>query len=323
MRAPLQLRALLVALLILPLSGCFFRSHRVAPRLGATSLKEATKDQLISTINDEAAKIQTLNATVDISAEIGGEKKGKVTDYQDIRGYLLVREPDMLRLIGLFPVVRNTAFDMVSDGTEFKLSIPVQKKFITGRNEIPMPTTASLENLRPQVIFDALLLHVIDPKTEIAVLENGTDEVLDPKTHKKAEQPNYMVTVIRKGQDGWYLNRKIVFSRVDLLPHRQIVYDKQGNIATDAHYEKFENFNGVNFPATIQIIRPQEEYSIILTIVKMTINAQLRDDQFALAQPPGSQLIDLDKQQPTGLRASDGHTANALAPQKNQPKKKP
>jgi hypothetical protein len=320
MRALPQFRALLVALLMVPLAGCFFRSHRLAPRVGTAALKEATKDQLVSIINTEAAKIQTLNATVDISAEVGGANKGKVTDYQDIRGYLLVREPEMLRLIGLFPVVRNTAFDMVSDGTEFKLSIPVQRKFITGRNDILQPTTASLENLRPQVIFDALLLHQIDPRTEIAVLENGTEQVLDPKTHKMVEEPNYMVTVIRKGQEGWYLNRKIVFSRVDLLPHRQIVYDKQGNIATDAHYEKFENFNGVNFPATIQIIRPQEEYSIILTIVKMTINQPLRDDQFALAQPPGSQLIDLDKQQSTGLRASDGHSA--VAP-KTPPKKKP
>ena len=320
MKVSIQLRAVLVALLILPLSGCFFRSHRVQPRLGAATLKTATKEQLISVINTEAAKIQTLNATVDISAEVGGEKKGKVTDYQDIRGYMLVREPEMLRLIGLFPVVRNTAFDMVSDGTDFKLSIPVQHKFITGRNEIPMPTTASLENLRPQVIFDALLLHMIDPKTEIAVLENGTEQVLDPKTHKTVEEPDYMVTVIRQGQDGWYLNRKIVFSRADLLPHRQIVYDKLGNIATDAHYDHFENFNGVNFPGTIQIIRPQEEYSIIITIVKMTVNQPLRNDQFALAQPPGSQLIDLDKQQPTGLRASDGHSA---VPQKSPQKKKP
>src|SRR5690242_1237704 len=124
MKAPNQLRVLLAAVVLLPLSGCFFRSHRVQPRLGSASLKEATKEQLISVINTEAAKIQTLNATVDISAEVGGANKGKVTDYQDIRGYLLVREPEMLRLIGLLPVVRNTAFDMVSDGTEFKLSIP-------------------------------------------------------------------------------------------------------------------------------------------------------------------------------------------------------
>ena len=299
-----QLRACLPILLILPLSACFFRSHTVQPRMGSAILRESTKEELVERINVEAGKIRTLNATVDISAEVGGFRKTKVKEYVDIRGYLLVREPEMLRLIGLFPVVRNTLFDMVSDGKRFELSIPPQRKFIVGANDVMQPTTASLENLRPQAIFDALLLHVIDPENEIAVLESGTEPVVDPKTHKLVEEPNYMVAVIRRGQQGWYLNRKIVFSRVDLQPHRQIVYDKLGNIATDARYEHFDNFGGVNFPATIQIVRPQEEYSIILTIVKMQVNGPLRDDQFALQQPPGSTLVNLDEK-----RAAADHTS--------------
>jgi uncharacterized protein YajQ (UPF0234 family) len=32
----------------------------------------------------------------------------KVTDYQQIRGYILLRKPAMLRMIGLLPIVRNT-----------------------------------------------------------------------------------------------------------------------------------------------------------------------------------------------------------------------
>ena len=67
---------------------------------------------------------------------MGGEKKGKVTDYQEIRGYILVRKPDMLRMIGLFPIVRNTAFDMVSDGDRFKLSVPAKNKFYVGSAEV-------------------------------------------------------------------------------------------------------------------------------------------------------------------------------------------
>ena len=65
-------------------------------------------------------------------SSVGGEKKGKVTDYEEIRGYILVRKPDMLRMIGLFPIVRNKAFDMVSEGDEFKLSIPAKNKFYVG-----------------------------------------------------------------------------------------------------------------------------------------------------------------------------------------------
>ena len=314
---------LFVLALLLPLTGCFFRSHTVAPRMGTAALREATKDELIQSIDTEAAKIQTLDATVDISAEVGGAKKGKVTDYQDIKGYLLVREPKELRLIGLFPVVRNKAFDMVSDGDSFQLLIPTKNKFIVGRNDVITPSAASLENLRPQAIFDALLLHVIDPKNEIAVLETGSEDVIDPKSHRVVSQPDYMVTIVRRGEQGWFLSRKIVFSRVDLQPHRQIVYDKMGNVATDAHYENFQNFSGINFPATIQILRPQEEYSIVLTIEKMTINAPLKDEQFALAQPPGSTLVRLDQGQSTGLRASDGQALQGKQPGGKQNSKPP
>ena len=80
--------------------------------------------------------MQTLNATVNIDTSVGGESKGKVTDYQEISGYILVRRPNMMRMIGLFPMVRNKAFDMVSDGNEFKLWIPVKNKFYVGHNHV-------------------------------------------------------------------------------------------------------------------------------------------------------------------------------------------
>jgi hypothetical protein len=43
----------------------------------------------------------------------------------------------MLRMKGLMPVVRNTAFDMVSDGQEFKIWIPPTNKFVMGANNAP------------------------------------------------------------------------------------------------------------------------------------------------------------------------------------------
>src|SRR5437660_11796269 len=158
-------------LCLLPLGGCLFRSHSVERKVSTAVLKEATKDQLIEIINREASKIQTLNATVDISPAVGGSKKGKVTEYQEIRGYILLRKPSMLRMIGLFPIVRNRAFDMVSDGETFKVSIPVKNRFIIGRNNLIHPTGSALENIRPQHIFDALLLREIDPSKEASFIE--------------------------------------------------------------------------------------------------------------------------------------------------------
>src|SRR5271170_3758378 len=122
--------------LLLGETGCLFRTRVVEPRTSTAKLQTSTKQELVARINQEATGIKTLNATVDIDTSVGGEKKGKITEYQEIRGYILVRKPDMLRMIGLFPIVRNTAFDMVSDGNRFKLSIPAKSKFYVGHNNV-------------------------------------------------------------------------------------------------------------------------------------------------------------------------------------------
>jgi len=290
----LPFRAILALALALPLTGCLFRSHKVERNLSTAQLQTATKQQLIDHINTQASKIQSLTATVDIDTSVGGVKKGKVTDYREIRGYVLVRKPSMLRMIGLMPIVRNRAFDMVSDGQNFKLWIPPKNKFVMGRNDVVHPSSQPLENIRPQQIYDALLLQPIDPQNEIAILEMGSEMVEDPETHKIVVQPDYELNVIRRTDRDWYLDRKIVFNRYDLHPDRELIYDQQGSLVTDTHYSDFRNYAGVRFPSVIRIWRPQEEYSILLKMVKLQLNQPLTDEQFALQPPPGAQLVTLD-----------------------------
>jgi outer membrane lipoprotein-sorting protein len=274
-------------------------------------LLTATLPELVDKINAEAAKVQSLNATINIDTSVGGAKKGKVTDFQEISGYLLLRRPSMIRMIGLFPLVRNKAFDMVSDGDQFKLWIPVKNKFYVGHNGVVKPGDTPLEDLRPQAIYDALLFHRIDPEKEIAVLESDHPMTVDEKTKRVTEGATYVVDVITKDPDGnYYLQRKVIFDRVDLIPDHQVFYDKKGAVVTQAEYEAFRYFNNVRFPTVIQIKRPQEEYDITLAITKLALNEPLKDDQFALDQPPGSQLVNLDQQ---SVNAAVGSAAAAPA----------
>ena len=297
-------RVALALLAVLPLTGCLFRSHKIEPPITSVQLKTATQQQLIDYVNTQAAAIQTMQATVDIDTTVGGAQKGKVTDYEEIRGYVLARKPAMLRMIGLMPIVRNKAFDMVSDGQGFKLWIPSKNRFVVGRNDVETRNPAQpLENLRPQYIYDALLLRSIDPQNEIAVLENDTELVSDAKSHK-VSRADYEVDVIRKGEHGWTLSRKIVFSRTDLLPHRQLLYDGDGNVTTNALYNNYKNDKGVDFPWQIEIARPQEEYDITLNIVKLDLNQSLPDDKFILEQPVGAEVVHLGKPEAQSLPAS-------------------
>jgi hypothetical protein len=290
-------------------TGCLFHTRVVEARTSTAKLQTSTKQQLVDMVNTEAGKIKTLNATVNIATSVGGERKGKVTDYEEIRGYILVRKPDMLRMIGLFPIVRNKAFDMVSDGSEFKLSIPAKNKFYVGHNDVQNPGTNPLEQLRPQVIYNALLLPGIDSKDDIPVLENSTEIIYDPKKKKELEQPDYVLDIIHRTGNEWVLARKIIFDRTTLVPHQQIIYDPAGAVATVATYQVYRDYNGVSFPNVIEINRPKEEYSIRLTVEKLVMNEELRDDQFALTQPVGSILVNLD--QPQSNQAASSHAPDA------------
>jgi len=284
---------------IAPFTGCLFRTRRVEQNISTVPLKNATKTELVAYINTQAAKIETMQAKVDIDTSVGGAKKGQVTEYREIRGYVLARKPAMLRMIGLLPLIRDTAFDMVSDGHEFKLSIPPRNQFFVGRNDVAPPNPRQpLESLRPQVIYDALLLRPIDPEHhEYAAMLVDTETVPGEKG-RKLQQADYEIYVYRIENDDLWPSRKIIFDRVNLLPDRQLIYDQTGSVVTDVRYSNYKDYHGVLFPSVIEIRRPEEEYDITLHVLELEINLPLDSNKFVLEKPPGAHEIRLDRQQP-------------------------
>jgi len=302
--------ALTLLVAVLPTTGCLFRTRPVEEKYSKAPLRETSQAALIDSIRQQAERVQSMQATVDIDTSAGGVKKGEVTDYKEIRGYVLARKPAMLHMIGLLPIVRTTAFDMVSNGDEFKLWIPPRNRFVVGRNEVQSHNPAQpMESIRPQDIYDALLIRPIDPEREIAVLENSYEILHDSKGNRVLQEDYELIVIRKKGENEGVLSRKIVFSRTDLLPHQQYIYDDLGNLATDARYANYKDYDGVTFPSRIEIDRPQEEYDIKLNILKLEINKPLRDDQFALEQPPGAVVVHLDRPQ-SSAAAPPSNTQN-------------
>jgi hypothetical protein len=110
----------------------------------------------------------------------------------------------------------------------------------------------------------------------------------------------YILHFVRVQPDGEILpTRSVWFSRINLHVARQLVYDPSGNILTDARYSDWQNYDSVPFPKTIDITRPQDEYAVVLSVVKMEINRGVSADKFVLEQPEGTQLQVLGKPGPT------------------------
>jgi outer membrane lipoprotein-sorting protein len=274
-------------MLALALSSCVVK-RRLIVRKGAPNsqptLQVASAPELLGKIADQYNAIQNLTVTADMTPALGTAEKSHITEYKDVRGYVLFRKPADIRIIGLYPVLRNTAFDMVSTGDTFRLYLPSRNQFVEGRNEIVEPSKNKLENLRPQHFLDAIFVQPFPPKDKV-ILENLTDE----------DNAYYILHDVRESQPGVLdLLRTVWFDRVNLQMARQIILDKAGNILTDARYANWTAFDNVPFPKHIEINRPQDEYSVVLDVVKMDINKGVSDDKFVLNQPPGSNLRNLE-----------------------------
>jgi outer membrane lipoprotein-sorting protein len=298
---------LLFCLISSGLTSCLVRRRSIARQGGQVNqaLLIADRPTLIEAVQKQYEAIRDFNAEVNMVPALGTTEKNKVTEYKDVRAYILFRKPSDIRIIGLYPVVRNKAFDMVSNGTDFKLYVPARNRFIVGKNELSQPSPNKLENLRPQHFQDAILVHPLEPNDRV-LMENFTDE----------DNAFYILHVVRdNGNQQLQLIRTIWFNRVDLKLARQLIFDPSGNILTDARYSEWKVYDGAPFPKHIEINRPRDEYAVVIDIVKMDINKGVGADKFALDQPEGTTLQMLG--QP--ITASP---APATPSGKGQPKKK-
>jgi hypothetical protein len=280
-------------LLCLPLlTGCLYHTRKLQTPQAPAAVMTASVDQLASRIKDTYESIHSLSATVDLQASVGGLRKGTVTDYASFRGFILVRKPEMLRVLGLLPVVRTTAFDLVSDGTDFKLLIPPQSKAIEGKNSVTTKSANPLMDLRPNLFFDSMLVREIAPEDEV-ILTTDNNVIQDPRTKKWFEERDYLLSIVREKNAPKETNalreliprRVIRFNRENLQPIEQDIYNQDGAIETQTLYGPPQKFGDVMFPGVVTIKRPLEEFQIVITIQKLVLNQSLADDQFELKFP--------------------------------------
>lgn len=277
----------LLLLILLPLmNGCLVRTRKLKQVKMPSVVMTATADDLVRAINDRCDAIQSFTATVEFEATVGGPNKGKEKTYTSFTGYILLRKPESLRVIGKVPILHTTAFDLASDGNTFKLWVPHENKVFEGPNTVTKESPNTLENFRPNIFSDSLLIKCIDPN-DLLTLTSDTDTKLDPKTKQLMMQVDYVLTVLQRKDDRRDLvpERVIRFNRVDLRPYEEDIYDAKGQIQTQAIYGADQKFGDVMFPGSITIKRPLEEYQIVITFAKLVTNLKLNNDQFELKTP--------------------------------------
>lgn len=285
---------MLTAALSLSATGCLKHTRLIERPQQPPIVLTSGAEQVIEGLDERFDAIHTMKATVMIRASVGGESKGKITDYTSIRGYILLRQPGMLRVLGLLPVVETRAFDMVSNGKNFKLLIPPKNQAVVGTGQVTRPSSNPLMNLRPAVFFDSLLIQKINPD-DLVYMTTNTRVIRKPDSKHLTAEPDYDLGILRRKGNSQQLVpvRVIHISRTNLLPSQLDEYDSNGTLITKTTYDKYEKFENISFPTHILIDRPVDGYQLDLTILKLTFNQPLADDQFELKIPPGTKVKQL------------------------------
>jgi outer membrane lipoprotein-sorting protein len=249
----------------------------------------ASVQDLITEINTQSAAVHTLSAIVNLEASTGSVYSGVIKQYHNVRGYILFKSPDQIRVIGQAPVVHTDIFDMVSAGQQFRLYVPSQNKFYIGTASVTNRPGNSLEKFRPQHIVDALVLRPIDSSDESFFREDVSEDF----------KHYYVIGVLNPLKVGQVnLRRKIWFNRSDMQIVRVQLYGPEGEYQEDVHYSNYQDFGSVHYPMRITIARPEEGYSLAITFLKAVFNGPIPASKFSLPRPANAQLVNLSSTQP-------------------------
>jgi outer membrane lipoprotein-sorting protein len=128
-----------------------------------------------------------------------------------------------------------------------------------------------------------------------------------------------ILTRPRASGEGMEIDRKVWFDRSNLRVSRMEIYGPDGRLDADIAYSNWQPAAdpsagqtgaqsatanaptaGILFPREIKVTRPQQDYQLSVSITKLALNTDIPEDRFALAQPIGTELVNLrDDEQST------------------------
>ena len=282
------------ALAFFLVAGC---AVKTTERLPVLALQTATLEDLRGRLERQADAVHTINAEAELVPATGSAYSGVIEQYHDVKAFVLAEQQPgtggnslpaqagrHIRVLGQAPIVRKTIFDMVADEREFRILLPTKNKFVVGPTELERRSEKPIENLRPQHLFEALFpsAPATGPRAQAFLEEN-----------EFSGRRYYAVTEIVEAEGAWRPARRWWFDRTDLALVRVQSFDAEGRLLADIHYGQWQETDGIPYPRTIELVRPQEDYRLKLIVKKLTLNQPLPPERFHLEPPAGVETVEL------------------------------
>jgi outer membrane lipoprotein-sorting protein len=282
-------RVALLFLLVSLLQGCISISRkRVVPEeQRLLPVQTLTRAELIQRLEEKSKSIQTVTATVTLDAAGGAMRTGVLTEYRQTKGFVLVERPTQIRIRAQAPLALATVFDMVANGRQYRVSIPIQNKFIVGDANTPGASKNPVLNLRPQMILDALFVDVASYLSDTQMRS-----ILEETTVGRIGY--YVFHFVDISQSDAQLVEKLWIDRSNLEVARKQLFSKDGRLESDVQFADYQLVGDITFPQVVEILRPVDDLALKMTFQKTVLNEKLAAGAFTLERPDGAELVQLN-----------------------------
>jgi outer membrane lipoprotein-sorting protein len=254
--------------------------------------KIARLDDLIALINTYSDKIDSLSSSSLKATYTSGKlESGVLQAYHSAPGYILLRQPDKIRISIQNPITKTSIADMLSVGSDFKVWVPSRNKLYFGKNAAGEfvaegESEGSSITIRPVHIYDAII------PAKIFAGVSGRWVAMEEDQDSTAKY--YVLTDYKEvGGGRLFPLRKIWVDRSNLTMARQQFYEDEGRLTGIVRYSNLVSMEGIWLPLAITIERPVDGYILDLTFKTWNLNPDLEDSAFTLTIPVGAKRVEL------------------------------
>lgn len=246
------------------LAGC-----AAVERIPSAPPKVLTVQEVRQGVTSNSQKISTLKAKAKITF-----MSSDLDDPLKCSGYIRLERPRKLRIIcsKLF----STVFDVVSDGYEFWLYVPKEKKLYHGRSD-----------------QDIRYLGLRFSPNEIAdILENGKVFQGGAVTSFEVHPEHWHIELINSQE---LTKHRLVVDRYNVNLIRYETYNPDGTLRMKALFDDFEDVDGCYVPKRIEVYWPRGDTSLIIQLTDVSLNEGLNPDIFRFKRPENVDIIHLSR----------------------------
>jgi len=289
--------SLLMGICALLLTGCVKKTVQIAPDQRSLPVKlTMSRAEILQELKERSKAIQTLSSTVTLALSGGEVKSGGAsrTELHPVDGIILARLPNDIQIVGRTPLVGTRLFEMVSDGSRYRLSItaPTKKgQWAEGSvNSSVAENESALVKLPSDILrglFISILPYVDNPDVhsvlEEAVLQQRPYYILAFNSVDKVAGEDHLT-------EKFWIDR----STTDFEVARKTIFEQDGKVQTDARFLKYQPMGPVSFPTEIQMDFPLVDCSVKITFdqAKVKLNSELSTEAFHLERPEDAVPLD-------------------------------